>query len=84
MLLAGDHCVPADAQLLHGNQTLDDHFDWETLGPRLISDVNNFELAKFLIGHGITLVFKQEWWPEARSPGPWEGFLYDTTQHKNP
>lgn len=81
MLSAG---VPGPASSRQVQQTLDDHFDWTTLGPRLISDVNNYELTEWLIGNGITLVFRPEFWPEARVPGPWQGFVHDTTRDNPP
>ena len=77
MLSAG---VPGPTQSNRtAQQLLDDNFDWTTLGTRLISDVNNYELTEWLIGHSITLTFRREFWPQARSPGPWQGFIYDTT-----
>ena len=81
MLSAGE---PGPVMPRQAQQTLDNHFDWTTLGPRLISDVNNYELVEWLIGHSITLTFSREFWPQAKSPGPWQGFIYDTTEHDQP
>ena len=62
-------------------QYLGDDFNWETLGPRRIDDVNNYELTEWLIGHGITLSFrKSAYFPSAREPGKFlYGHVYDTT-----
>ena len=81
MLSAGD---PGSASShCHVEQVLDDNFDWTKLGPRHIRDVTNHELTEWLIGHGITLRFKRDFWPDAKSSGPWQGFVHDTTRLGN-
>lgn len=63
-----------------GKQYLGDDFDWQTLGPRRIKDVNNFELTEWLIGHGIFLTFDKDTFnfPHATEKRL-RGYVYDTT-----
>ena len=61
---------------------LRDNFVWSELGPEKIRDVTPYELVEWLIGHGITLKFKPEFFPKAQTPGPWEGFVHNTTTHQ--
>ena len=80
MLSAGDH---GPIQQRENRPVLDDNFDWSTLGPRLISDVNNFELTEWLIGNEITLNLTLEFFKTTApkdATGPWQGFVYDTTK----
>ena len=61
---------------------LRDNFVWSDLGPEKISDVTPYELVEWLIGHGITLKFKPKFFLKAQTPGPWEGFVHNTTTHQ--
>jgi hypothetical protein len=63
---------------------LRDGFDWRKLGPEKITDITPFELTEWLIGEGITLKFRSEFSPKAPSPGPWWGFVHNTTKHSVP
>jgi hypothetical protein len=61
---------------------LRDNFVWSEIGPEKIRSVTPYELVEWLIGHGITLKFKPAFFPKAQTPGPWEGFVHNTTTHQ--
>jgi hypothetical protein len=61
-----------------------DNFVWSQIGPENIRSVTPYELVEWLIGHGITLKFRKQFFPNASAtiPGPWTGFVHNTTTHR--
>ena len=75
MLSAGDHGVHTQPP---PNEE-DSNSDWSKLGAQHIKDINDFDLVEWLIGHCITLKFRKAFFPDAKSNGPFKGFVHNTT-----